>query len=412
MACGDLVDRQKAMKFFEDNQLIIAVAFGALLAFFRGLPELVFSFAMSRVTVSLEILDKDEAYRWVNAWLSETMSHKKTRNLMVNSYPAQDGTSRYRVNLVPGIGLHTFRFEGIFGVAYKLREKSDGVVPTKTESLVIRMVTRDVTLAHRLVNQAMEIATRPEPGIVDVYIPRWGYWSKAGTFEARSLSSLILPKGDWVIRDMREFLSSRQVYRQRGIPYQRGYLLYGPPGNGKTSFVKALAGELSLSVYLIDLGDKKLSDLELQWLFASIPNRSLLLLEDIDRAEVNRKSTPSKPKSKAKIDEPEGPKDEGISLSGLLNALDGILSGETGRIVIMTSNHPELLPEALVRPGRIDKKVYFPNARKEDAEEALRRFFNSNGSTPAVPDVDMSFADLQDILMTSHSAEEATRHMR
>lgn len=396
------------MESLGSYQLIIAVIIGAILAFLRNLPNIIINAIMEQVTTSLEIRDKDESYRWINTWLSENMDSKKLRNLMVISHGTSESTSRYRIELVPGIGIHLVRFEGILGIIYKSRKDSGGIIPSQSESLVIRLMTRDTSFAQKFVDSAMALAMRPEPGIVDVYIPRWGYWSKAGTFEARSLDSLILTNGKEIIQDISNFLVSKGLYRSRGIPYQRGYLFYGPPGNGKTSFVKAIAGVFGLSVYLIDLNDKKLSDLDLQWLFASIPSRSLLLLEDVHMAEVNKK--PVVPSDSGEPKKESG--GEGISLSGLLNALDGILSGETGRIVVMTTNNPELLPESLTRPGRVDKKIGFPNATSRNIQEAIQRFFGTNGNTPEISGVDISFADLQEILMTSTNLGEVVQRIR
>ena len=76
-------------------------------------------------------------------------------------------------------------------------------------------------------------------------------------------------------------------YRSRGIPYRRGYLLYGPPGCGKTSFITALAGELQYSISVLNLSDRSMSDDRLQHRLADAPQNSLILLEDIDAVFVN-----------------------------------------------------------------------------------------------------------------------------
>src|SRR5205807_2961648 len=120
--------------------------------------------------------------------------------------------------------------------------------------------------------------------------------------------------------DMRAFLASRAWYEQVGVPYRRGYLLHGPPGNGKTSVVKALAGELGMSIYLLMLSDPEMSDGRVSDLLAKVPDRSIVLLEDIDCAFVKRKRSSGK----------EG----GLTFSGLLNAIDGVASAE-GRLIVM-----------------------------------------------------------------------------
>jgi chaperone BCS1 len=69
-----------------------------------------------------------------------------------------------------------------------------------------------------------------------------------------------------------------------GIPYRRGYLLYGPPGSGKSSFIQALAGELGYNICLLNLSEPGLTDDRLNHLLGNTPERSILLLEDVDAA--------------------------------------------------------------------------------------------------------------------------------
>uniref|UniRef100_A0A0D2Y895 BCS1 N-terminal domain-containing protein n=1 Tax=Fusarium oxysporum (strain Fo5176) TaxID=660025 RepID=A0A0D2Y895_FUSOF len=72
---------------------------------------------------------------------------------------------------------------------------------------------------------------------------------------------------------------------------------------------------------------------------------------------------------------------ESISLSGLLNAIDGVASHE-GRILIMTTNKPESLDEALVRPGRVDLQVGFKNATSEQARQLFYRMYEVSPTKP------------------------------
>ncbi|XP_043541418.1 mitochondrial chaperone BCS1-like, partial [Chiloscyllium plagiosum] len=115
-----------------------------------------------------------------------------------------------------------------------------------------------------------------------------------------------------------------------GIPYRRGYLLYGPPGCGKSSFITALAGELEYSICLMSLSDRSLTDDRLNHLLSVAPQQSIVLLEDVDAAFVNRdlaKENPTRYEGMGRL-----------TFSGLLNALDGVASAEA-RLVFMTTNH-------------------------------------------------------------------------
>merc|ERR1711925_59540 len=94
--------------------------------------------------------------------------------------------------------------------------------------------------------------------------------------------------GEGIVQDVTEFVNSVSWYRDRGIPYGRGYLLHGPPGCGKTSFITALAGELEYSICVLNLSDRSMSDDRLQHRLADAPENSIILLEDIDAAFVSR----------------------------------------------------------------------------------------------------------------------------
>lgn len=86
-----------------------------------------------------------------------------------------------------------------------------------------------------------------------------------------------------VIEDSLSFVS--------GIPYRRGYLLHGPPGSGKTSFIQALAGSLSYDISILNLSERGLTDDRLNHLLSNAPERSFILVEDIDAAFSKRVQT-------------------------------------------------------------------------------------------------------------------------
>nr|CCC49691.1 putative ATP-dependent chaperone, fragment [Trypanosoma vivax Y486] len=182
-----------------------------------------------------------------------------------------------------------------------------------------------------------------------------GRWVRQEPRRRRPLHSVVLSgnTSEMLLNDAKLFLSSSRYYEDLGVPYRRGYLLHGPPGCGKSSVVMALAGELRLSICPLSLSSRGLGDDALVQLLNSAPLRSVVLLEDIDRAFSN---------------------DSQITMSGLLNALDGVAAQE-GRIVFMTTNHVERLDEALIRPGRCDVKIEIGLLTREQAQRLFLKFF-------------------------------------
>ncbi|KAF2000590.1 P-loop containing nucleoside triphosphate hydrolase protein, partial [Amniculicola lignicola CBS 123094] len=176
--------------------------------------------------------------------------------------------------------------------------------------------------------------------------------------------------------------SSRRFYEANGTPYRRGFLLYGPPGCGKTSLSVALASHVSVPLYIISLAD--IDDNELGKLFAKLPDRCVALLEDIDSAGVSQAATneddsneerrTGPPKDQKAEEKPTPRAEKKVTLSGLLNAIDGACSAE-GRLLIMTTNAPKSLDPALIRRGRIDKIIKMGYSNKETAEITFKRFF-------------------------------------
>lgn len=111
-----------------------------------------------------------------------------------------------------------------------------------------------------------------------------------------------------------------------------GYLLHGAPGSGKTSLIQAIAGALNLDVFILSLSKSNLDDTSLNNLFNDIPRRAIALIEDIDVAFTRIESSKSDD-GKTKW----GKAGSGsITLSGLLNAIDGIYAQEGSPIPLWT----------------------------------------------------------------------------
>lgn len=207
--------------------------------------------------------------------------------------------------------------------------------------------------------------------------------------DARSYNTIYLPKKttDLIFSEMDKFVCYEKIYKEIGVPYKKGFLFYGPPGTGKTSSVKALAHKYNMPIYIIDVNNEAVNDDSIANILNSISGSGnrIVLFEDIDSAFAEKEivknqkrnllkdkytndqnpktdtDTSGKEKLKEKLKEkPEYPSRDifpnrkYLTYSGLLNALDGVLTSQHGTIVIMTTNYKEKLGDALIRPGRID----------------------------------------------------------
>lgn len=141
--------------------------------------------------------------------------------------------------------------------------------------------------------------------------------------------------------DLENFVKSKQYYHRLGRVMRRSYLLYGPSGTGKSSFISAMAKFLSYDVYDVDMS-RVSDDADLKMLLLQTTSKSVIVVEDLDRF-LTEKST-------------------GVSLSGLLNFMDGIVNSCCGdeKVMVFTMNSKEQIDQSILRPGRIDVHIHFP----------------------------------------------------
>lgn len=223
-------------------------------------------------------------------------------------------------------------------------------------------------------------------------------WQRCLARTTRPFSTVILNEEvkKELIDDVTDYLNpaTRRWYSNRGIPYRRGYLLHGPPGTGKSSLSLALAGFFKMRIYIVSLSSVTANEENLATLFAELPRRCVVLLEDIDTAglthtredgsqadatNANTDEASASPASTLRIPGAPAvpnPNNTGgrLSLSGLLNILDGVASQE-GRVLIMTTNHIEKLDKALIRPGRVDMIVEFGRADESMVAQIFRSLY-------------------------------------
>ncbi len=218
-----------------------------------------------------------------------------------------------------------------------------------------------------------------------------GEWKATPSNNTRKLDTIILKNSlkDDIKTDLQLFLNSEEWYKERDIPYTRGYMFYGHPGTGKTSMIKGISLYAKRHIHSLVLSDVS-SDTELMNLLKSINYKeTVLVIEDIDATlsvvksrDINEKEKPKSDKKKKDDSDNDNKKQNenhsksSLTLSGLLNAIDGVFTCN-GRILIMTTNHPEVLDSALIRPGRIDSKYLFDNCDKKQIKELYEMFFNN-----------------------------------
>ena len=381
---------QFAVQQIEHNSFLTgalgAGAFGYVLVQIRSFPKKIWDLFIHQFTSELTVYGEDDFAEPIAYYLSHHPSIKKSRILGINDQvPWSD-----RENILTAGTGHHILWNGFHTVfLHKTEEKTDR--GNRLITMRFRVFGRSREPLKNIIYSAL--ALRDNSVKVSVYFYGASGYSRSKRLTPRALSSVFIDDDIMsdIVRDAESFSKAKAWYADRGIPYRRGYMLDGPPGTGKSSLIFALASHLNKSLYVINPASV-LTDQALAEAF-DVPEDSIIVIEDLDAISVSQQRVSGEKKEE----------EHGITLSGLLNAIDGVGASE-GRILIVTTNHPENLDSALMRPGRIDRKFHIGALDHDLAlamcerflgDEAGEEFFDRDvvASLPIIP------ANLQNMLL-------------
>lgn len=286
--------------------------------------------------------------------------------------------------------------------------------------LAVEIVLKSFSLTHEPFKKLLQQAWETYRGgdqirkMIIIYQMGHGRWMEYGQRSIRPIDTVDLDKDEKekLIADIKEYLSeaAHAEYISRGIPYRRGYFFYGPSGTGKTTMSMAIAGQFQCGLYTLSLSHPSLDDDILTELVRPLGGRDILLLEDIDSVGLIREhmnesdETPTGQKPKR-----QKPPPNRVTLSSLLNALDGATSPE-GYILVTSTNIPGALDDALVCAGRVNRKICSNNASQEMAESIFKRMIREQQGVDLdskakefaqhIPERVISPAEIQDYLVS------------
>jgi chaperone BCS1 len=359
---------------FASGGLLLMVV-GSVGVFLRSLPERLWKGLVAQTTMSVTVKDDDEAFKWVKEWFVEQEFLKRIRKLDLDT-----SLRGAEIALLPAPGRHLFRRgRRPYSVSFSRSEDTRGRGQRRVESLIFKTIGRDQRIIREFVAEVVACQHRKRERSSSLYLYDGG-WDSIVAYSPRLIESVLLKPGEkeHLIQDVERFRSSRLRYQRLGVPFHRGYLLYGPPGTGKTSLVSGLAATFGMSIYVVNLAE--LNDRTLKNAMNGVPENSVILFEDIDcmktatrRLETDEGQVQQEGGVKTSV-EARSTNQSGVSLSGLLNVLDGFSAPESV-IYVMTTNDAETIDPALLRPGRIDYKLFLGLACESQKVALYRRFF-------------------------------------
>jgi chaperone BCS1 len=374
----------------------------AVLYSVRAAPMKIFSWVKRQLTVELIVDNSDDLFDRLAVYLARSEFAKRTRYLrtaQVYDYEIQSWTW----SVTFGLGWHLLQDQGDWFLIHRALDEKAGFSLTRRETMTIRTIGRGQRAIRALMKRAEKIYA--DGRTVRVCVWHQGSWITADHKAPRPFSTIYIPaeQKQRLIHDLTWYLGNKDFYRKNSTPYRRGYLFEGPPGTGKSSLALAMASYAHSPLYMLNLNTCG-GDTGLLAAFNFAEPNAILVIEDIDTAKVshNRDSSP--------VDTLTLKPQEGVSLGGLLNAIDGVASRES-RILILTSNDPDKIDPALLRAGRVDLTEHIGLICEPEARQMAKGFMNGgfeddvwfrSNVTDKLP---MSAADLQGILLAKTNCE-------
>lgn len=394
----------------------------------RGVPRAIWGFCKRQYTTSLSFTSDTagtnaQTFAAFMRWFQQSRWARWSRSLSI--LPSDSGELTYgryggvteRIHeddgtvIGVGEGSHFFLYRGWPFWLRHSRIKEGGNQNRITYEVKLTGLGRN---RQRVLDLIEEFRYRPSPRRTGVY--RWDRndWTRACDVLKRPLSTVVIDpaiKGE-LLANMERWMASREWYEQRGLPYKLTCILRGLPGTGKTSLIKALAGHFGMDVCLLNLAS--MTDATFESALSEAPRKSFVVIEDFDSTSATKARRALKAKETQAANAAASAGDEsmaelfnmGLTLSGILNALDGLLSLD-GKIVFLTTNVYEALDPALIRKGRVDYTYEIGKLTDPEVREYVRVMFPDDEAPMPARFADILGCDLQDLYFAHRDSASA-----
>lgn len=338
------------------EQVIGAAKIAALETAVYNITEAIkarFRMAQESNTISIRMQKWDDTYRPFLIFLSAQQGFPNRGRFTLGYNPLAMGApvgqfgspvaaptmSSLQFHLIPEPTCLEWRMRG-HRWSLRLEPSQDNSNP-QNEVCTLTLHSPAKSVMDALIAEFTKFVKQEAEGKVPIYTISNGEWRQFQARQKRPLESVILERETErkAISFARGFFAGAESYASLGLEWRAGALFWGTAGSGKTSLAMALASECDVPIYCLSFSSKDLSDESLASLLNNLITPCIVVMEDMHVAS-----------SVLRGEESEA---SDLTLSGLLNCIDGLTSS-SGRLIIGTSNEPpSFFPEPLVRAGRL-----------------------------------------------------------
>lgn len=381
----------------------------------RKLPAGIIQKIESQITTTMSFDNTSYGYARENyvsfmAWFKDNKWSKYSRSISLNALgyatktDPDDPASWKSMEFGIGDGRHFFFYKRRLFLMVRQRLEKAG-----TDNLVytinLRMFGRSKAVMHELYE---EFKYKPEASKLMVYKFHHNAWESYCSLERRPLDTVIVSRKlkQALIKSIEDFKADREWCLSKGLPWKKTFIFHGIPGTGKTSLIKAIASHFGMDVCILNLAN--MTDDSLASALASLPTNSILAVEDFDSSKATgKRKVPKKEEPGSMIAGFHGPDAlvlpdfDGLTLSGILNALDGIVTLH-GSLIFLTTNTLDAIDPAMLRKGRVDYIYEIPPLTHTEVLDYIQLMF-PNTPEPTEHFADILGCDLQAIYFEHHN---------
>ena len=350
-------------------------------------------------------------YKYISIFSFKQLKNKENLNveylydLSLPMWDYIDLKDRRKIKMVSlGLGSYTFDYKNK-EFKIQIQRYMDPVLANTDGNLIyeLSLETDDENVLYEYIDEAREtiqdeinLLGKNNKKTIRKYIfemdRNYGNWEVLNICKKRDMETLFLEKNiiDTLKKEINNFTAedTKKEYERYGIPYKYNILLYGLPGTGKTSTIHCIASMIGSDIGILQL-TKEIDDISLTKAINSLTkldNCRILVLEDIDSIFSDQRKVHDSMKNN-------------VTMSGILNFLDGLMRNE-GIIVFITTNNKEMLDEAVFRTGRVDLQFKYTYCKEEQIMKMLEYYFPEHvkqleGFYEKVQHMELTVADLQ-----------------